>query len=132
MRSKAINLSGETSKIYVAEEAELILEDGKINASNYYGIYSDNGKIVMNGGSIEAYYSCVTSNGTTGKLEFEMNGGTLTSTYGPAMYIPSPATITIKDGTINYNFLFKKTSFKVLFFYVFLTKYAETIKLYRF
>lgn len=97
----AINLSGETSKIYVAEEAELILEDGKINASNYYGIYSDNGKIVMNGGSIEAYYSCVTSNGTTGKLEFEMNGGTLTSTYGPAMYIPSPATITINNGTIN-------------------------------
>ena len=43
----------------------------------------------------------LSGNNTLGTMNFVINGGTLTSKRGPAVYMPGPVALTITDGTIN-------------------------------
>ena len=80
---------------------KLTLESGTIE-SDYYGIYVyDNGTAVINGGTINSQYAGLSGNNTTGDMNFEVNGGELNATYGPAIYMPGQMTLKITGGILN-------------------------------
>ena len=89
-------------------EATLIVEDnsngaqGKIT-SNHYGLTGrDDGSIIVNSGMIETGDGAALSgNNTTGNMNFTVNGGTLTTKSGPAIYQPGQCKLTITGGTLN-------------------------------
>ena len=76
-------------------------ESGKITA-NEYGIAAFNGaKITVQSGTIEANYAALSGNNTAGDMNFEVNGGTLTSKKSEAIYMPGQVSLVVNDGTIN-------------------------------
>ena len=81
------------------------LNSGDINVpKDYkdYGVYCKNGgTAVINGGSITSRYAPLTGNNTTGDMNFEVNGGTLTALEGPAIYMPGQVKLTITGGVLN-------------------------------
>ena len=83
------------------KSGKLTLESGTIE-SDYYGIYVyDNGTAVINGGTINSKYAGLSGNNTTGDMNFEVNGGKLNTTDGPAIYMPGQMTLKITGGTLN-------------------------------
>lgn len=80
-----------------------VLISGTIETdANSYGVYvSNNGFATINGGFISSGYAALAGNNTTGNMNFEVTGGTLTAKYGPAIYMPGQTNLTIKGGTIN-------------------------------
>lgn len=79
-----------------------VLESGKIEAPNYYAIGCFAGStVIINGGEIDSLYSSISGNNGTGSVNFEVNGGTLTTQNGPAVYLPTPVGIKITGGTLN-------------------------------
>ena len=81
--------------------AKFVLDNGNINAAGY-GIYCENdGKAVINGGKVTAGQAVLTGNNLTGNMSFEVNGGELTTTEGPSIYMPGPISLTITGGTLN-------------------------------
>ncbi len=89
--------------IEVGANGLLTLESGTIqSATKNYGVYvSDGGKAVVNGGTINSTYAALTGNNTTGDMNFEVHGGTLNTTSGPAIYMPGQVSLTITGGTLN-------------------------------
>lgn len=97
--------------IYVGDSGnniagKLTLESGKIiNAETgnpVYGIACFAGStVIINGGEVISLDATLSGNNTLGTMNFVINGGTLTSKRGPAVYMPGPVALTITDGTIN-------------------------------
>ena len=97
--------------IYVGDSGnniagKLTLESGKIiNADTgnaVYGIACFAGStVIINGGEVISLDATLSGNNTLGTMNFVINGGTLTSKRGPAVYMPGPVALTITDGTIN-------------------------------
>lgn len=78
------------------------LESGTIENKNGYGIYCMYGStVVINGGSINSKYSGLAGNNTKGNMYFEINGGTITTEQGPAIYMPGPVSLKMTNGTLN-------------------------------
>ena len=78
------------------------LNSGDINVPSDYGVYCKNGgTAVINGGSITSLNAPLTGNNTTGDMNFEVNGGTLTASDGPAIYMPGQGKLTITGGVLN-------------------------------
>ena len=95
-------LTSQGSIVVDGDTAKFTLESGALEFTNNYGIYCMNGATaIVNGGSIDSYYAPLTGNNTTGNMNFEINGGTLTAEYGPAIYMPGQGTLTITDGVLN-------------------------------
>ena len=81
--------------------AKFVLDNGNINTVGY-GIDCENGgKAVINGGKVTAGLAALTGNNLTGNMSFEVNGGEITTTNGPAIYMPGPISLTITGGTLN-------------------------------
>lgn len=103
--------SKQQAPIYVGDSANNIagkftLESGKIINENagdaVYGIACFAGStVIINGGEIISIDATLSGNNTLGTMNFVVNGGTLTSKRGPAIYMPGPVALTITDGTIN-------------------------------
>lgn len=93
----------EGTRLFLVDNATLTLNGGKFNAAdNNYGVYASNGgKVIVNAGTFNAGYAPLAGNNTTGDTNFEVNGGTLTAKYGPAIYMPSQVNLTITNGTLN-------------------------------
>lgn len=99
------------ASIYVGDSGnniagKLTLESGKIiNADTgnaVYGIACFAGStVIINGGEVISLDATLSGNNTLGTMNFVINGGTLTSKRGPAVYMPGPVALTITDGTIN-------------------------------
>lgn len=82
--------------------AKFTLESGAVISTDNYGIYAkDNGTAVVNGGSISSKDAALSGNNTTGDMNFEVHGGTITAAQGPAIYMPGQVNLTITDGTLN-------------------------------
>ena len=80
----------------------LTLNSGKIVSTGDYGTYALNGgSVTVNGGEIESKWAALSGNNTTGTMNFEINGGTLTAKEGPAIYMPNQGKLTITNGTLN-------------------------------
>ena len=80
----------------------LTLNSGKIVSTGDYGTYALNGgSVTVNGGEIESEWAALSGNNTTGTMNFEINGGTLTAKEGPAIYMPNQVKLTITNGTLN-------------------------------
>ena len=80
----------------------LTLNSGKIVSTGDYGTYALNGgSVTVNGGEIESKWAALSGNNTTGTMNFEINGGTLTAKEGPAIYMPNQVKLTITNGTLN-------------------------------
>ncbi len=80
----------------------LTLNSGKIVSTGNYGTYALNGgSVTVNGGEIESKWAALSGNNTTGTMNFEINGGTLTAKEGPAIYMPNQVKLTITNGTLN-------------------------------
>ena len=80
----------------------LTLNSGKIKSTGNYGTYALNGgSVTVNGGEIESKWAALSGNNTTGTMNFEINGGTLTAEEGPAIYMPNQVKLTITNGTLN-------------------------------
>jgi len=81
------------------------LESGKIISEGegyLYGIACFAGSTVtINGGEVISVDAALSGNNTLGTMNFIINGGTLTSKRGAAIYMPGPVSLTITDGTIN-------------------------------
>lgn len=91
----------ENDKITRTIKAKFILESGKIETSDY-GVYCMSGSTaIINGGEIVSKLAPLTGNNTTGAMNFEITGGTLTAKYGPAIYMPGPISLKISGGTFN-------------------------------
>lgn len=95
------------SVIEAGEDASLTVQDtsvagtGKI-ASNKYGISArDGGALIVKSGTIESEYAPLSGNNTAGDMNFTVNGGTLTATHGPAIYMPGQVNLSITDGVLN-------------------------------
>ena len=88
-------------KITRTIKAKFILESGKIETGDY-GVYCMSGSTaIINGGEIVSKLAPLTGNNTTGAMNFEITGGTLTAKYGPAIYMPGPISLKISGGTFN-------------------------------
>lgn len=85
------------------DNATFILESGEIaGGDNNYGVSaSNNGSVTVKNGSITSGYAALAGNNTTGDMNFEVSGGTLTAQYGPAIYMPGQKSLKISGGTIN-------------------------------
>ena len=80
----------------------LTLNSGKIESTGNYGTYALNGgSVTVNGGEIKSKWAARSGNNTTGTMNFEINGGTLTAEEGPAIYMPNQVKLTITNGTLN-------------------------------
>lgn len=80
----------------------LTLESGSIEVNKDYALYAlNNGTLIIKGGIIDSLYAPLTGNNTTGAMNFEISGGTLTAKYGPAIYMPGPVGLKISGGTLN-------------------------------
>lgn len=76
--------------------------NGMIDASNSYGIMAyEGGTLILDSGEIKALYSPFSGNNTKGDMNFIVNGGTLTSIQGAAIYMPGQENLEINDGTLN-------------------------------
>ncbi len=74
---------------------------GKL-ASNKYGLSAaDGGKLIVNSGTVEAEYAALSGNNTAGDMNFEVNGGTLTSKQSEAIYMPGQQNLVVNGGVIN-------------------------------
>lgn len=89
--------------LFSVDNATLTLNGGKFKAAdNNYGVYALNGgKVIVNAGTFNAGYAPLAGNNTTGDMKFEVNGGTLTAKYGPAIYMPGQVNLTITNGTLD-------------------------------
>lgn len=95
-------LTSQGSIVVDGDTAKFTLESGALEFTNNYGIYCMNGATaIVNGGSIDSYYAPLSGNNTTGNMNFEINGGTLTAECGPAIYMPGQGTLTITGGVLN-------------------------------
>ena len=84
------------------DEGKVTIENGTINSDNNYGIYVLNGgTAIVNGGTLTSDYAVLTGNNTTGDMNFEVNGGTLTSRKSEAIYIPGQMNLDVNGGIIN-------------------------------
>lgn len=101
---------------------EMVLESGTVNGASY-AIYNSGGTFTMNGGTvkgtgygvalvksgtatindgeIKTSYMALSGNNTIGDMNVYMNGGTVTSTGSPAIYMPSQVDLNISGGTVN-------------------------------
>ena len=95
-------LTSQYTPISVSGTGKVIINSGTVESSNDYGIYALNGgTAIVNGGSVTAKYSALSGNNTTGNMNFEINGGTLTAAQGPAIYMPGQVNLTVTNGTLN-------------------------------
>lgn len=91
----------ETEKVTMTA-GKFTLESGTIVSNKGYGILIKGASTaIVNGGEISSLYAAISSNNTTGPGYIEVNGGVLTTNKGPAIYLPSPGSVKITDGTIN-------------------------------
>ena len=87
--------------IEVGTAGLLTLESGTISSPGY-GVYVfDGGKTIVNDGMITSFYAPLAGNNTAGDMNFEVNGGTLTASRGPAIYMPGQVSLKITGGTLN-------------------------------
>ena len=103
--------------IYVGDSGnniagKLTLESGKIinadTGNTVYGIACFAGStVIINGGEVISLDAALSGNNTLGTMNFVINGGTLTSKRGAAIYMPGPVALTITDGTINGGILLR-------------------------
>lgn len=113
LKDKTIDLNGKTLTVptttLVDKGAKLTINDSK-GSGTYtctaevvgYGFYAkNNGTIVINGGNFNSLDSVLTGNNTTGNMNFEVNGGTLTSDRGPTIYMPGQGNLKVTNGTLN-------------------------------
>ena len=93
----------ETHYAIGADNAKVIVNSGDVSSNDtQYGFYALNGgTITINGGNHTTGYAVLSGNNTTGAMSFVVNGGTLTTKYGPAIYMAGPIDLTITKGTIN-------------------------------
>lgn len=86
-----------------ADNAKVIVNSGDVSSNDtQYGFYVLNGgTIIINGGNHTTGNAVLSGNNTTGAMSFVVNGGTLTTKYGPAIYMAGPIDLTITKGTIN-------------------------------
>ena len=92
----------ETGIITKTVTGKFTLESGTIVSADDYGIYCMSGSTaIINGGVIESLYAGLTGNNTTGTMNFVVNGGTITTSEGPAIYMPGPVSLTMTGGTLN-------------------------------
>lgn len=86
-----------------ADNAKVIVNSGDVSSNDkQYGFYALNGgTIIINGGNHTTGSAVLSGNNTTGAMSFAVNGGTLTTKYGPAIYMAGPIDLTITKGTIN-------------------------------
>lgn len=92
----------DTGKITSEVVGKFTLESGTIEVTDDYGVYCMSGSTaIINGGEVTSVDSALTSNNLTGGANFVVNGGTLTSKQGPAIYLPSTGSVKITGGTIN-------------------------------
>ena len=105
MGGAVYDLKGSNASINVkGANAKFILESGKITSlvDGAYGVYcSQGGTAIVNGGEIVSKMAPLTGNNTTGNMNFEVNGGTLTAQQGPAIYMPGQVSLKITGGTLN-------------------------------
>lgn len=86
----------------VGKDGIFVLDSGAVHADSFYGCYvSDGGKVVVNGGEILSAYAAIAGNNTTGDMDFEIHGGTLTAKEGPAIYMPGQGSLRMDGGTLN-------------------------------
>ena len=85
------------------DNAKVIVNSGDVSSNDtQYGFYALNGgTITINGGNHTTGNAVLSGNNTTGAMSFVVNGGTLTTKYGPAIYMAGPIDLTITKGTIN-------------------------------
>lgn len=86
-----------------ADNAKVIVNSGDVSSNDtQYGFYALNGgTIIINGGNHTTGNAVLSGNNTTGAMSFVVNGGTLTTKYGPAIYMAGSIDLTITKGTIN-------------------------------
>ena len=76
-------------------------QSGKLVADEYGISAANNGKIIVNSGTIESNYAALSGNNTNGDMNFEVNGGTLTSKLSEAIYMPGQVNLLVTGGEIN-------------------------------
>lgn len=77
------------------------LESGTVENTRGAGVFVDGGEVVVNGGTLTSFYAPLSGNNTKGTMIFKVNGGTITASSGPAIYMPGPISLDVKGGTIN-------------------------------
>ena len=89
------------------ESASLTIKDtssktnGKLISNNYGISAAEGGKLIIESGTIESNYAAMAGNNTAGDMNFEVNGGTLTSKSSEAIYMPGQVQLTVNAGEIN-------------------------------
>lgn len=95
-------LTSQYTPISVSGTGKVIINSGTVESSNDYGIYALNGgTAIVNGGTVTSKDAALSGNNTTGNMNFEINGGTLTANQGPAIYMPGQGNLTVTNGTLN-------------------------------
>lgn len=98
---KLIANTGKDKSAIQVEGGKFTLESGTINNDEGYGVYGlEGGKAIVNGGTIDTYYSGLTGNNTTGDMYFTVNGGTIKAKYGPAIYMPGQVSLDVNGGNL--------------------------------
>ena len=80
-----------------------IIETDTVNKGQFGVCVYDNGKVIVNKGTFETGWYCISGNGskTTSDSVVEINGGTFTSAVDYAIYQPHPGKLVINGGEIS-------------------------------
>lgn len=102
MGGTSIGADGESAKITLQSGTVESAEQDYDNERYGYGIAAYNGAtLVVNGGEVISQNAALSGNNTKGNMNFEVHGGTLTTKYGPAIYMPGQGNLTITAGVLN-------------------------------
>ena len=97
-----ITLNGDAKFVMNSGLIDTGLDNPGVNGHYAIGVY-DAGKVIINGGKINAGWFAISGNGseTTKDAEIVINGGTIISLSNFAIYHPHPGKITINGGVIS-------------------------------
>ena len=94
-----IEAKGKSASLTIEDTSEAA--NGKLISNNYGISAAEGGKLIIESGTIESNYAAMAGNNTAGDMNFEVNGGTLTSKSSEAIYMPGQVQLTVNAGEIN-------------------------------
>lgn len=106
LNGKVLELVNGSNSVIEIDNAKLTIDDsigeGSIKNTKGYGVYALNGgTVILNNGTIATLDSGIAGNNTTGDMNFEIHGGTITASRGASIYMPGQVNLLMDGGTLN-------------------------------
>lgn len=100
--SGIIGAQGNATLTFNGSGVKAVIEDDPVNKGQFGVVLHENAKVVVNDGTFETGWYCISGNGSTTKegAVVEINGGLFKSVADYAIYHPDPGKLVVNGGVI--------------------------------